>query len=80
MQDFGSDYGGIIWVNDEAYDSAPHHSFMHRLDTILMAGINCGLGLQRFVELDYDISNFCSDLESSKVKPPIGFVMVMGKG
>jgi hypothetical protein len=42
-----------------------------------MAAIGCDLQLSRFVELDYDISNFCSDLEHSPVKPPPGFVMVM---
>ena len=42
-----------------------------------MAGIGSGLELRRFTELDYDISNFCSDLAQSPVKPPLGFVMVM---
>ena len=42
-----------------------------------MAVIGRGLQLSRFVELDYDISNFCSDLERSPVKPPLDFVMVM---
>lgn len=61
----------------ETYDSLPNYSFMHRLDEILMAVIACDLQLSRFVELDYDISNFCSDLEHSPLKPPLGFVMVM---
>jgi hypothetical protein len=50
---------------------------MHRLDEILMAGIGARFKLERFTELDVDISNFCSDLEQSPVKPPLGFVMVM---
>jgi len=25
----------------------------------------------------FDISNLCSDLEQSQVRPPLGFVMVM---
>jgi len=53
---------------------------MHRLDAILMAGINSGLTLQSFKELDYDISFFCSDLEESPTTPPLGFVMVMHNG
>ncbi|MFQ5610377.1 MAG: hypothetical protein ACE5F8_08940, partial [Woeseiaceae bacterium] len=64
----------------EQYESPPHYSFMHRLDEILMAAVNCGLGLQSFKELDYDISFFCSDLEHSPTKPPLGFVMVMENG
>jgi len=70
---------GLDYYAHETYDSAPNYSFMHRLDEILMAGINGGLRLQRFTELDHDISNFCSDLEHSPVKPPLGLVMVMSK-
>ncbi len=68
---------GLDYYGHEAYDSKPNYSFMHRLDEILMAGIGCGLQLRYFKELDYDISNFCSDLEESPTKPPLGFVMLM---
>lgn len=68
---------GLDYFGNEVYDSKPNYSFMHRLDEILMAGIGAGLNLTSFKELDYDISNFCSDLESSAIKPPLGFVMVM---
>jgi SAM-dependent methyltransferase len=68
---------GLDYYANETYESAPNYSFMHRLDEILMAAIASDLQLSRFVELDYDISNFCSDLEHSPVKPPLGFVMVM---
>ncbi|MEM7206645.1 MAG: methyltransferase domain-containing protein [Pseudomonadota bacterium] len=61
------------------YESSLHYSFMHRTDDILMAGINNNLQLKSFKELDYDISFFCSDLENSPTKPPLGFVMVMQK-
>jgi len=69
--------GDLDYYGHEVYDGAPNYSFMYRLDEILMAGIDVGLRLQRFTELDYDISNFCSDLEQSPTKPPLGFVMVM---
>jgi SAM-dependent methyltransferase len=69
---------GLDYYSHETYQSAPNYSFMHRLDEILMAGIESNLKLERFQELDYDISNFCSDLEHSPVRPPLGFVMVMG--
>ena len=41
------------------------------------AAIGCEMQLSSFVELDYDISNFYSDLKHSPVKPSLGFVMVM---
>jgi SAM-dependent methyltransferase len=68
---------GLDYYGHVTYDSSPNYTFMHRLDEILMAAISCDLQLSSFVELDYDISNFCSDLEHSPVKPPLGFVMVM---
>jgi len=68
---------GLDYYGGESYASLPNYSFMHRLDQILMAGLDCDLGLQSFIELDYDISNFCADLEHSRVKPPLGFVLVM---
>ena len=71
------DTSGLDYYGHEIYDAKPNYSFMHRLDEILMAGIGNGLKLSSFKELDYDISNFCSDLEDSPTKPPLGFVMVM---
>ena len=71
---------GLDYYSGEEYDSKPNFSFMHRLDEILMAGIDSGLSLRSFKELDYDISFFCSDLEDSPTKPPLGFVMVMENG
>ncbi len=71
---------GLDYYGGEEYESQPNFSFMHRLDSILMAGINSGLTLHSFKELDYDISFFCSDLEESSTKPPLGFVMVMQNG
>ncbi len=71
---------GLDYYGGEEYQSRPNYSFMHRLDEIIMAGIDCGLNLASFRELDYDISFFCSDLEDSPVKPPLGFVMVMQNG
>ena len=68
---------GLDYYGHEAYAAQPNYSFLHRLDEILMAGIGSSLKLERFIELDVDISNFCSDLEHSPVKPPLGFVMVM---
>jgi len=71
---------GLDYYSGEKYDSMPNYSFMHRLDEILMAGIENGLNLVSFKELDYDISFFCEDLQESPTKPPLGFVMVMQNG
>lgn len=68
---------GLDYYGHENYEAKPNYVFMHRLDEILMAGIGIGLKLSSFKELDYDISNFCSDLEDNPTKPPLGFVMVM---
>lgn len=68
---------GLDYYGGSTYDAKPAFSFMHRLDEILMAGLNNGLSLAYFKELDCDISLFCSDLEHSPTKPPLGFVMVM---
>ena len=68
---------GLDYYGGEEYESKPSYSFMHRMDEVLMAGIKNGLSLKSFKELDYDISMFCSDLEDSPVKPPLGFVLVM---
>ena len=68
---------GLDYYGGTEYEAKPSYSFMHRLDQILMAGIDSGLRLTCFKELDYDISMFCSDLEHSETKPPLGFVMVM---
>ena len=69
--------GDLDYYGDESYGDRPNYSFMHRMDEILMAGIDNGLKLDSIKELDYDISNFCSDLEDSPTKPPVGFIMVM---
>jgi hypothetical protein len=68
---------GLDYYGHETCDAVPNYSLMHRLDEILMAAINCDLKLERFIELDTDISNFCSDLEHGPVQPPPGFVLVM---
>lgn len=68
---------GLDYYGHESYDARPNYSFMHRMDEILMAGIDIGLRLDSIKELDYDISNFCSDLETNPMRPPLGFVLVM---
>ena len=68
---------GLDYYGHESYDAKPNYSFMHRMDEILMAGIDTGLRLDSIKELDYDISFFCSDLETSPLRPPLGLILVM---
>jgi SAM-dependent methyltransferase len=68
---------GLDYYGHAEYAARPSYNFMYRLDEIFMAAMDCGLQLEYFKELDYDISNFCMDLESSPVKPPLGFILVM---
>ncbi|MCZ4281017.1 class I SAM-dependent methyltransferase [Kiloniella laminariae] len=70
---------GLDYFNHENYDAKPCYSFQHKMDDILMAGINNGMSLKHIKEIDRDISNFCQDLQHQKAVPPLGFTMVMQK-
>ena len=69
--------GGLDYYGRAPFGKRPSYSFMHRLDELLTAALDAGLELRRFRELGIDISNFCSDLENSPVKPPLGLLLVM---
>jgi ubiquinone/menaquinone biosynthesis C-methylase UbiE len=73
------DTDGLDYYGGGTYDAKPAYSFQHMMSSILMAGIDNGLTLRHMVELDFDISFFCSDLEDVEAKPPLGFTMLMRK-
>jgi SAM-dependent methyltransferase len=73
------DTDGLDYYGGSPYDAKPAYSFQHTMSGILMAGIDNGLTLRHMVELDFDISHFCSDLAESEAKPPLGFTVVMRK-
>lgn len=73
------DTNGLDYFSHKDYDAKPAYSFQHKLDDILMGGINAGLQLRQFQEIGRDISNFCQDLQHREAVPPLGFVMVMEK-
>jgi ubiquinone/menaquinone biosynthesis C-methylase UbiE len=73
------DTDGLDYYGGSTYDAKPAYSFQHTMSDILMAGIDNGLTLRHMVELDFDISFFCRDLEASEAMPPLGFTMVMRK-
>jgi SAM-dependent methyltransferase len=70
---------GLDYYGGGTYDAKPAYSFQHTISDILMAGIDNGLTLRHMVELDFDISHFCSDLEKAEVRPPLGFTLLMQK-
>ncbi|WP_417455008.1 class I SAM-dependent methyltransferase [Kiloniella sp.] len=73
------DTDGLDYFGHVEYEASPSYSFQHKMDDILMAGINLGMNLKYIREIDRDISNFCMDLEHQEAKPPLGFNMIMQK-
>ena len=70
---------GLDYFGHEAYESAPNYSFTHKLSDLVNAGIGAGLELLSMDEVDRDISNFCSDLETAEARPPLGLYMLWRK-
>lgn len=68
--------GGLDYYGGTSYEAKFIYAFPHTLAKIVMAGIDAGLALRHFAELDYDISLFCADLEHVETKPPLGMTMV----
>lgn len=70
---------GLDYFGHEKYASAPNYSFTHKLSDLVNAGIGAGLELLFMDEVGRDISNFCSDLETAKARPPLGLYMLWRK-
>ncbi|MEH6629266.1 MAG: class I SAM-dependent methyltransferase [Halopseudomonas aestusnigri] len=71
--------GGLDYFGHVEYESKPSYSFQHKMDDILMAGINLGMSLKHIREIDHDISNFCMDLQHQEAKPPLGINLIFEK-
>jgi ubiquinone/menaquinone biosynthesis C-methylase UbiE len=71
---------GLDYYEGSKYQSKPNYSFQHTLADIVMAAIEVGFNLRHFSELDFNISEFCADLEHAKARPPMGMTMVWQKG
>ena len=71
--------GGLDYFKHVEYESKPSYSFQHKMDDILMAGINLGMRLKHIREIDHDISNFCMDLQHQEAKPPLGINLIFEK-
>lgn len=70
---------GLDYYEGTQYESKPHFSFQHTLSDIMMAAIDAGFELRHFAELDFNISEFCVDLEHAEANPPMGMTMVWQK-
>ncbi len=78
-EDPWKDTDGLDYFGHSEYESKPSYSFQHKMDDILMAGINLGLSLKHIREIDHDISNFCMDLQHQEAKPPLGINLIFEK-
>ena len=70
---------GLDYYERSRYQSKPNYSFQHTLADIMMAAIEAGFMLRHFSELDFNIAEFCADLEKAEANPPMGMTMVWQK-
>lgn len=70
---------GLDYYTGTKYESKPNYAFPHTLADIVMAAIDAGFSLRHFAELDFNISNFCPDLEKVQANPPLGMTMLWQK-
>ncbi|MCQ3828601.1 class I SAM-dependent methyltransferase [Microbulbifer elongatus] len=68
------DTHGLDYFSGEKYDAEPNYYFQHTLSDILSAAIAGGLQLQTFEESRSNIGNYCGDLASSPLSPPMAFI------
>jgi len=73
------DTGGLDYFNYEKYDAKENYWFPHSLEEILMSAINHNLHLEHIRELDYNVGNFCADLEHTQNNPPLGINLAWRK-
>ncbi len=66
------DTNGLDYFTYEKYDAIENFSFHHSLVNIFMSAIANNLQLEHVKELNYNVGNFCADLEFSKTNPPLG--------
>jgi len=66
------DTKGLDYFTYEKYDAKENFSFHHSLADIFMSAIASNLQLEHVKELDYNIGNFCADLEFVDNNPPLG--------
>ena len=73
------DTDGLDYFTYKKYDAKENFWFHHTLEDILMSAKSNKLGLEHIKELDYNISNFCADLENVDNNPPLGINLAWRK-
>ena len=73
------DTDGLDYFTYEKYDAKENFWFHHSLEKILMSAISYDLTLEHIRELNYNIGNFCADLETAVNNPPLGINLAWRK-
>jgi len=73
------DTDGLDYFTYKKYDAKENFWFHHTLEDILMSAKSNKLGLEHIKELNYNISNFCADLENVDNNPPLGINLAWRK-
>jgi SAM-dependent methyltransferase len=73
------DEAGLDYFTNKKYQAKPNFWFQHTLSDLFMAALSAGLTLKFFKELDYNVGNFCADLEHIDANPPLGMNVVWAK-
>lgn len=75
------EYGGLDYVGGAEYESdKPQYWFVHKLSDIIMALVENGIAVERFVEYEADISAGHRCVEEAKAGVPLSYVLIGRKG
>lgn len=73
------DENGLDYFTGNYYPAKENYWFQHTLADVLSAAIGAGLVLSNFIELPYNLGNYCADLETSPHNPPLAMVAAWKK-
>jgi len=73
------DDSGLDYFTHEKYQAMDNYWFHHTLSDILMSAIASNLRLEHISELNYNVGNFCADLEFVDNNPPLGINLAWRK-
>ncbi|OMH25735.1 bifunctional 2-polyprenyl-6-hydroxyphenol methylase/3-demethylubiquinol 3-O-methyltransferase UbiG [Motiliproteus sp. MSK22-1] len=73
------DTSGLDYFTNEKYEGKENFWFHHSLTDVFMAAIASNLQLEHIKELDYNIGNYCADLEFVENNPPLGINLAWRK-
>lgn len=73
------DTDGLDYFTYKKYDARENFSFHHSIADIIMSAVAANLQLEHINELDYNIGNFCANLEFVDNNPPLGINLAFVK-